>query len=403
MLYSDPAALTPKEREEVSRETPITPKEIPQEGAIHRVIEIEPSEINLGSIARGVSTLKSEMIITKLINAKGEVVKLSLSPEDPPLTPEAHLMQSFPLPKETTISPESFISELEGQRISLTFSFPKPLSDGHYQGFLKLESPVDLVPSKVKISFKVVKDTGEKIYIGPSKFVLGKLDLTQGKEEKIFLKIKKLVNTQGETIHLSSSLPGVDISPSTIQCDAEGEKEIVISFSPDLSPGKRLSEIDISSDNPEVIIFPQKINVSFVVQGDSEENNENGESMFKKFLILLGKIILLIAILMVLWILWTSLLRNKTLWIKREDTQKVKEVKIKGWAKSRLEGIGLPDYYLRFQRLWLGITLGNEKEKIEKKIKYQKVFDCKMPNDDIVNIILSDKPFSKVSEKLGRE
>lgn len=403
VLYSDPEALTPEEREEVSKETPITPKEIPQEGAIHRVIELEPSEINLGSIARGVSTLKGEMIITKLVNAKGEAVELSLSSEEPPLTPESHLMQSFPLPKGTTISPESFAAESEGQRISLTFSFQRPLSDGHYQGFLKLESPVDIIPSKVKISFKVVKDTGKKIYIGPSKFVLGKLDLTQGKEEKKFLKIKKLVNIQGETIHLSSSLPGVEISPSTIQCDAEGEKEVVISLSPDLSPGKRQADIDIASDNPEVIIFPQKINVSFVVRDKNGGNGNNGDGWFKKLLTLLGKTSLFLVILLALWIVWTSLLRNKTLWIKREDTQKVKEVKIKGWVKSHLEGIGLPDYYLRFQKLWLGIILGNEKEKRERKIKYQKVFDFKMSDGETVNIVFSDKPFSKVSEKLDRE
>lgn len=393
-LFSDPSSLTSKERDEVAKRTSVIPQEIPSEGAIHRVIELEPYELNLGIVAKDASELKSEIIVAKLINTKDDVVKLSLISEDISPAPQIQQMQSFSLPKETTLFPDSFISKSEGQRMPFTLSFPKPLNIGQYQGFLKIESSAEAIPQKIKISFKVVRDARKKIFLSPSKFVLGKLDLTQGREEKKILKIKKLANTQGETIHLNSSLPGVDISPSAIQCDKEGEKKIVISLSPDLSAGigKRLAEIEITSDNPEVIISPQKINVSFVVQGNYK--NKNGGMVSKGRIIdKIKKVFLMGAVLIALWISWLSLLRNKSLWLRREDIQKNHEIRIKGWSKTHLGEIGLSDYYLRFHKLWLGIILENKNENKGRKIKYQKEFDCRLSDGKNVKVIFSDRSF----------
>ena len=393
VLYSDPEALTVQAKEEIGKKTSIIASEIPPEGIIHRVIELEPSELNLGSMAKGVSVIKGEIVITRLINAKGETVRLTCSPEESADTRETPLLRRFMLPSETRLSPESFTCESEGQRISLTFSFPTQLGIGHYEGVLKLESSVKPIPSRINIGFSVLEDTGKKIYLGPSKLVLGRLDLTREIERKKVLKLnlKKLVNARGERISLTSSLPGVDISPKAIQCDKEGEKEIAISFSADLSIGKRQAEIEISPNNRDVVIFPEKINVVFVVKGQKGKTEENGPA-------LLGKIFLFFSILIPLWIFWASFLRNKTLWSRREDTQEVKKIKLKGWIRSSLEGIGLPDHYLRFQKVWWGLILGDKREKSEKRITFQKRFDCRLPDGNTISVIFSHIPFEGTSQ-----
>jgi len=146
-----------------------------------------------------------------------------------------------------------------------------------------------------------------------------------------------------------------------------------------------------------VIIYPQKIGVHFVVP--EEENGGNGRTFLKKYLKLsklFSKIFLLLALVGALLIGWLALLRNKILWVKREDTQKIKEMKVKGWTKCPIEGVGLPDYYLKFEKFGKGILLGSEKNGKEEKVQYQQKFDCKLPEGEKVSVIVSDKPFDTV-------
>lgn len=386
VLYSDPDALTSKDKEEIAKSTSITPKEIEKE-AIHRFIEIEPSSIDFGTIARGAQTLKKELTIIKIMEAEGQQVNLSLS-----LNGSRENTQNWKSNDYgkiiASIKPKSFIVEKEHQSIELNFIFPEPLKEGIYQGSLKLTSSVDILPTEMHINFIVVEDTGKRIYVGPSKYVLGRIYLTEKQPITKELKIKKLMKTEGEMIHLKSSLSGVDISPSDILCDERGNKEIVINFDSDLAPGKRKADIIISPDNPAVIIKPQnKIEVSFVVKEpgstDGQKQSDIGSEQWKK-------VLAFFIIISLLCLLWLAFLRSKTVWVKRNDTQEVNEIDVKGFSRTYINNLGLGNYYLQFKLL--GLNIGQDGDSSKTTVQYEEKIECKTYDGVNVQIIISDKP-----------
>jgi von Willebrand factor type A domain len=228
-----------------------------------------------------------------------------------------------------------------------------------------------------------------EILIDYSGFNFGAIDSAGDKTiKKGRIKIKELKgNAKGKIINLSSD--GLVFKPNDDRFTIKGKGqilEIIVTISPNLAPGRYHPYLELSSQ--QVMISPNRIPIKFhveekptqegAIEKEPKGSEKEGWLMYLIFLVLLFIIMYLLFL----------FLREKTLWIKRNDWDDRKEIIVKGIKKSSLEHVGLLGYHVGFgispQEIY-ALFLFKYQDRIE-KISPGKPIECHDPEGKDISI-----------------
>jgi len=389
VLYSASDAMTSEQEEEIEDATEIVIVEIPQdeEESIIKQVRISPEELNLGYVKRGVTEIRGNLEVESY-TAEGEI-PFGLRQVSSEL-----VEGMIPIPEETIVDPSRFSITRTVQRIEFSLKWENPLSAlGEYYGELTFDVPedVEVIPKKVKVLFTLLRDTSRKVWLGGTEFTLKKVaisELLRGEVERRFsLRIIRSQNLEGTKLRLQPLNPDIEIKPSLIPSE-KGEYDMSVSFPADLEPGLGRFEIKVSHDESDVEIYPvdKKITLKVKVEGvSSDEGEGDGAPSILKILFF----IILLTFLCLLGYL--GLIRQKDVWVRRNDTGKVFTKEVSGWRRTDLSDLGLPNYYLQFDRFKNTIYLGKDNELIQ-QISHDKEITCRLPDGGMVNITVRFEP-----------